>query len=338
MRPRMAGQYGTAAPARRETRAFLRDEPRTGYPVEYLRSRIRGRRSRLIRNWRALLHDPTPAQHLASPTYQGFVRERTLEGMWKALLEEHGWLFGQMDEGLRIRTAPYFLYVELRTLCMYLRYRDAEQDQEADELLDLSLLSRELKRLLRSGPVADVLPALEDILCSLSPAFQGMAERYAEDRRGAERQLTDAFLAAMLGRPLRPELRSLFQRLIDARNLLALYKAQRFGAREAPAFLPGGTVPLERLRGALERDDPFAVLPLLRHATGTAMDDPDLTRIETALYRSITKQLRREARDPLGPALVLDYLWQCSLEITNLSLLFAGKDLEREEIAAELVY
>jgi hypothetical protein len=35
---------------------------------------------------------------------------------------------------------------------------------------------------------------------------------------------------------------------------------------------------------------------------------------------------------------VLEYLWRCSLEITNLSLLFAGKDLEREELAAELVY
>jgi vacuolar-type H+-ATPase subunit C/Vma6 len=327
-----------AAPVRRDARFFLREEPRTGYPVEYLRSRVRGRRSRLIGNWRAVLHGSSPEQHLASAQYQGFVRERTLEGMWKALLSEHGWLFAQMDEELRTLIAPYFLYVELRTIFMCLRYREAEQEQEANELLEPSLLSREIKGLLRTDPVADAVAELEDFFRSLSPAFEGLAERYYEDRRRAERQLTDAYLGALLARPLQPELRSLFVRLIDARNILALYKAQRLESREAPAFLTGGSIAPERLRSALERDDPFAVLPLLRQATGLALNEPDLTRIETALYRAITTSLRREARDPLGPSLLIDYLWRCSLEITNLSLLFAGKDLEREEIGAELVY
>jgi hypothetical protein len=35
--------------------------------------------------------------------------------------------------------------------------------------------------------------------------------------------------------------------------------------------------------------------------------------------------------------MVLEYLWRCSLEVTNLGVLFAGKGLAREEAAAELV-
>lgn len=326
------------AAVRREPRSFLRDERRPGYPPEYLRSRVRGRRSKLIRNWRAVLHEASPALHLSSPQYQGFVRERTLERLWGALLAEHGWLFGQMDEDLRCQIAPYFLYVELRTLFMCLRYRESEREQEVSELLEASLLSRELKGLLRSAAVPDMLMRLEERFRSLSPAFDGLAATYAEDRRSAERQWTDAYLRAVLDLRLPPVLHQLFVRLIDSRNILSLFKAQRFGTRDRPVFLAGGTIAPDRLASALERDDPFAVLPLLRQATGTVLSEPDLTRLETALYRSITKYLRTEGRDPQGTALVLDYLWQCSLEVTNLSLLFAGKDLEREEIAAELVY
>jgi vacuolar-type H+-ATPase subunit C/Vma6 len=59
--------------------------------------------------------------------------------------------------------------------------------------------------------------------------------------------------------------------------------------------------------------------------------------VEVALYQGITKFLRGEGKDPLDAALILDYLWRCSLEVMNLSLLLEGKDLEREEAAAELV-
>ena len=324
---------------RAEPRSLLREERQPGFPPEYLRSRIRGRRSRLTRNWRAVLHETTPAAYLASPQYQGFVRERALEGMWRSLLSEHGWIFGQMDEELRSRIAPYFLYVELRTLFMCLRYREAEREQEVSGLLETSLLSVPLRELLRSAAVPDLLARLEEHFRALSPSFQGLAARYSnESPRSAERRLTDSYLEYVLTLPLRQILRELFQRLIDARNILLVYKVQRFGAQDRPAFIAGGTITPDRLGAALQRDDPFAILPLLRQATGTVLAEPDLTRLETALYRSITKYLRKEGRDPLGMALVLDYLWQCSLEITNLSLLFAGKDLDREEIAAELVY
>ena len=34
---------------------------------------------------------------------------------------------------------------------------------------------------------------------------------------------------------------------------------------------------------------------------------------------------------------ILDYLWRCSIEAMNLSVLYHGRDLEREAVTAELV-
>jgi hypothetical protein len=338
---RVRRPYGERSdrPARRDLHTFLREERRSGYPPEYLLSRLRGRSSKLITNWRSVLLEASPADHLASAKYQGFVRERTLDGMWRSLLVEHGWVYGQMDETLRRDFAPYFLYVELRTLFMCLRYLEGERPQQVGEVLEPSLLSREVTSLLRTDDAASALRGLEDLLNSLSPRFAGLAERYAQDGlRAVERSVTDVYLGHVLTLPLRPVIHAFFVRLVDARNILALFKAHRLGARDPSVFLAGGTIPPERLTNLMDRGDPYAVLPLVRQTTGISLADPETSRLETALYRGITKFLKKEARDPLGAGIVLEYLWRCSLEITNLSLLFAGKDLEREELAAELVY
>jgi vacuolar-type H+-ATPase subunit C/Vma6 len=67
------------------------------------------------------------------------------------------------------------------------------------------------------------------------------------------------------------------------------------------------------------------------------VERPDPTLVELALYRGMTKWLKRAARDPFGVAPILDYLWRCSIEAMNLSVLYHGRDLEREAVTAELV-
>ena len=114
---------------------LLRQERTEGYPLEYLFSRVRGRRSRLIGDWRPLIYDASPLDYLASPQYRGFIRERTAEGMWRALLQEHGWVYRQMDQSTRKAFAPYFLYAELRTIFICLRYLEGDRAQKAGEVL-----------------------------------------------------------------------------------------------------------------------------------------------------------------------------------------------------------
>lgn len=319
-------------------RGLLKQGSERGYPVEYLLSRIRGRRSRLIRDWRAIVYDAPPLEYLASAQYQGFVRERSAEGMWRALLQEYGWVFGQMEEEVRKVFAPYLLYAELRTVFICLRYLHGDRSQKAGEVLAVSLLSDNVKNILRDGEISDAVKRLERLFCRLSPEFMGLAERYEEKGlREVEQYATSCFIVSIIRTPLHPVIREFFSRVIDARNILSLYKSVRSNAKDAAVFIPGGAVPIGQLKDLMEKDDLFAVISLVRQVSGITVAAPDPTQVEVSLYRGITKYLHKEGRDPLGAALILDYLWRCSLEVMNLSLLLAGKDLEREEIAAELV-
>ena len=317
---------------------LLRKERTQGYPSEYLLSRVRGRRSRLIHDWSPLIYDASPLDHLASALYQGFVRERTAEGMWRALLLEHGWVHGQMDEEARRIFAPYFLYAELRTIIICLRYLQGEKAQKAGEILGASLLSGEVKAVLHDGEITDALIGLEVLLNALSPDFSGLSAVYREKGlREIELILAHRYLASVLHLPLHPVMRGFFVRVIDSRNILALYKALRAGAAGSGQFMAGGMVHVERLKDLQEKEDILEVIGLIRQAVGQAIASPDPTHVEVALYRGITKFLKGEGRDPLDAALILDYLWRCQLEVMNLSMLLAGKGLERDEASAELV-
>ena len=319
-------------------RGLLKCGRERGYPVEYLFSRIRGRRSRLIRDWRPLVYDAAPVEFLASAQYQGFVRERSPEGMWRALLREHSWLFGQMEEDVRKIFAPYLLYAELRTVFICLRYLHGERAQKTGEILEVSLLADAVKDILRDGETVTAVKGLECMFCRLSTDFAGLSAQYEEKGlREVEQHLTNGFLSYIIGTSLHPVMKEFFSRIIDARNILYVYKALRLNARNADAFISGGAIPIPQLQGLMDKDDLIAVISLIRQASGITITAPDPTQVEVALYRGITRYLHKEGRDPLGAELILDYLWRCSLEVMNLSLLLAGKDLEREEIAAELV-
>ena len=317
---------------------MLKQSKERGYPVEYLLSRVRGRRSRLIRDWRSLIYEAGPIEFLTSGRYQGFVRERSAEGMWRALLLEYGWVYGQMEEEVRKAFAPYMLYAELRTVFICLRYLQGDRAQKAGEILGASLLGDNVKNILRSGEASVAVRGLERQFCRLSSEFSGLAAHYEEKGlREVERHLTNTFLSYIIKTTLHRVMKEFFSRIIDARNILSLYKAFRLNARDAEMFIPGGTIPTRQLISLLEKDDIFEVIALVRQASGITLAAPDPTQVEVTLYRGVTKYLHNEGRDPLGAALILDYLWNCSLEVMNLSLLLAGKDLDREEIAAELV-
>ena len=78
-------------------RGLLAGERSPGYPAEYLYTRLRGRRAKLISNWKSLVYAAEFSEWLTSSSYQGFANERTVEGMWRSLLREHQWVFRQMD-------------------------------------------------------------------------------------------------------------------------------------------------------------------------------------------------------------------------------------------------
>jgi len=316
-------------------RGLLIEEDRPGYPAEYLYTRLRGRRGQLTSNWRTLVYAVEPPESRS----RGFGQERTVEGLWRSLFREHRWIFRQMNEPLRRAFAPYFVHAELRTIFVCLRSLAGENPQKAGDALLTSLLSDRLKAALSADDAGTALLRIEDLLCRVSPLFRGIAELYRDaGPRAAEQAMTSRLIAAVLAGPLHPVIRRFFVRMVDSRNILTLYASLRAERSEPAAFIGGGAIPIGKLQDIQQKGDLFAVLPLVKQASGIGIPDPEPTQVETALYRGMTKFARIEGRDPLGAGLILDYLWRCSLEVTNLSLLLAGKDLDREAVLAELVY
>jgi vacuolar-type H+-ATPase subunit C/Vma6 len=318
---------------------LLRHLEDRGYPAEYLLSRIRGRRSNLIKDWRPLIYDAAPMDYLASARYRGFVRDRSPEGVWRSLLREYQWVYSQMNGQLRDIFSPFFLYTELRTIFICLRHLKDEKSGTMDELLADSLLSAEFARILSaSADVPSAMKGVERAFLELSERFRGLSnDPDDEGLRKVEQRLANTYLEVVAKAGLHPIMKTFFVRLIDARNIMSVYKYLRLEKRATPLFIKGGTVPEGKLRACIEKGDLFGVNALIRDFSGYRIDTPDPTKVESALYKGMTRSLKKEGREPFGPGPILDYLWKCSLEVMNLSILIHGKDLEREAVMAELV-
>jgi vacuolar-type H+-ATPase subunit C/Vma6 len=309
------------------------------YPVEYLLSRIRGRRSRLIYDWRPLIYDDAPLDYLASARYQGFVRDRSPEGIWRSLLAEYRWVYSQMNHAYREIFMPFFLYTELRTIFICLRHLKEEKSGKAGELAGDSLLSAGIAKILSSSKdLSSAVRCIERAFLGLSEQFAGLSDAYEkEGLRGLELRLANTYLAVIAGRGLHPLMKIFFARLIDSRNIMSVYKYLRREERMVVSFIPGGIIPEAKLKATVEKRDPFGVNPLVREFCGIRIETTDPTKLETVLYKVMTRFLKKEGREPFGAGPILDYLWKCSLEVMNLSVLFYGKDLERETVTVELV-
>lgn len=314
------------------------DKP--GYPAEYLLSRIRARRSRMIGDWKGLLFEPDPGAYLGSRQYAGFARDSSQEGLWRSLIKEYRWVYFQMNEQLRVLFTPYFLYAELRTLFIALRHLTQKTPGRARDLPDVSLLSNTVKDVLLNSPDAgSAIKRLEGVFLSLSPEFKGAARIFETDGlRSAEQYIANTCLTTIMADgALDPLLRAFFARLIDARNILTLYKYIRHEQRTPVSFPAGGTIPEKALRAVQDKRDLSGVLSVIRGFSKISVEIPGPSVVEVSLYRAVTRFVKKQAREPLGPGTILQYLWNCSIEVMNLSILFSSREIDREAVSAELV-
>lgn len=318
---------------------LLRQSAEQGYPADYLLSRIKGRRSGLVKDWRTLMFEqdlsPSPSVRHAG----GRRSDASSDRIWEDLLEEHEWAYGQMNAQLRSVFAPYFLHAEMRTLFLCLRRVPDAATGVINELLDHSLLSHEVKVALVQGEdLQSAIKKIERLFVAWSGDFMGLTGVLpSEGRRGVEQRLADTTLIVIARSGLHPLMKTFFSRLIDARNSMRLFKYARFERASEPRILPGGTLPLLRLREVMKQGDPATLRALIREATGIDPEKLEPTQVERALYQGLTLWLRKLGREPFGIPPILDYLWRCSIEAMNLSVLHHTRGLERDLVAAELV-
>ncbi|MGE5894153.1 MAG: V0D/AC39 family V-type ATPase subunit, partial [bacterium] len=306
-----------------------------GYPTEYLLTRIRSKRSQLIRDWKSMLLDIGSLENVSSGRYRGLALEKTPEGIWRRLIREYRWVYSQMNGELREIFRPFFVYSELRTLFICLRHAEDRTAGRLDELLSLSLLSQSLKAvLMKSEDIPTAVDGIERIFRSLSENFSGLREILDDEGlRGVEQRITERYLVHTMNTNLHPLMKRFFIRIIDSRNILKLYKHLKLNMKAPAVFTPGGSIAEERMRDILDAGDLFAVGPLIQRFTGVRIDAMETARVENALYRAITRFLKQEGRDPLGIGPILDYLWRCSIETMNLGILLHGRELERDLVS-----
>jgi len=310
-----------------------------GYPTEYLLSRIRGRRAGLRKDWKTLLFDAAPLDVFLSSRSRGGVGEASPDAVWRWLMKEYRWVYSQMNGRLREQFRLFFLYAELRTICICLRQMRDRKSARLEELLEESLLSNELRKVcLFSSDSSIAIAAISGIFSRLSPAFVDLPHYFVEEGlRGAERRLTDRFLEYAAQQKLHSLIKSFIVRMIDARNLIRLAVAVQQETVSTADFISCGSLPMEQLARIRQQRDLMAVDVLVRQYTGVKVELQDPSQVEHALYRTTTRYLKQAGRDPLGVGTILDYLWRCSMEAMNLSILFYGKNVERDVLANELV-
>jgi vacuolar-type H+-ATPase subunit C/Vma6 len=310
-----------------------------GYPTDYFLSRIKGRRGQLVRDWRPLVFGVAPHESISPTRPRGLIGIKSPDDVWAYLVQEFRWVYAQMNRTLRRMFCSFFLYTELRTICICLRHVKEKSEGRTGELLAASLLSEEIKTILEmSRDINTAVAGIERIFSDVSREFGGLTELLdAEGLRAVEQRLTNTYLVHIMNTNLNPLIRDLFSRITDSRNIMSLFKYQRLNSKTEPIFIPGGSIAVDRLQEIVKKDDIFAVTALIRELTGIKAERPDPTLIEVSLYKGITRFLRRTGKDPFGAGPIMDYLWRCSIEAMNLGVLFYGKDLERDAVTAELV-
>jgi vacuolar-type H+-ATPase subunit C/Vma6 len=310
-----------------------------GYPADYLLARIKGRRAGLVRDWRPFIQGTTLSRPPLSEKAGSPRKAKPQEGIGGILMREYRWVYGQMNRELREIFHPFFLYAELRTVFACFRRIGDKKTGALDDLLSRSMLSETVKDVLHlSEDLKTAVTGIERLFSSLSPGFAGLTDVLETGGlRGVEQRLTERFLAETVSNVSHPVMKVFFSRLIDARNILSLAKYLWLELKTMPYLVPGGTIPGARLVDTARTDNFLAMATLIRDATGVRLERPEPALVERALYKGMTKWLKRAGRDPFGAAPILDYLWRCSIEAMNLNVLHYGEDIEREIIGAELV-
>jgi len=309
-----------------------------GYPTEYLLSRIRGRRVSLTSDWEPLLLGAVTTESLPLH-YRDFAPDTSSQGEWRHLLREFRWVYYQMNRKLWQIFSPFFLYAELRTIFLFLRYKTTNEQVKWEQLLSVSLLSKRSKmRLKRSEDIQDAVRIVEELLASYSSIFRGTGEPFVkEGLRGMERWLTNRYLEHTVTLSLHPVIKKFFVRTIDSRNLITLYKRLRWDLKGEADFIKGGSISVRKLRVADEKGDIFNALRMIQSFTGIPVQVPDATSVEKSFYKGMTRTLKMEGREPSGVALILDYLWRCSMEIRNLGVVIHGEGIDRDILRTELI-
>ena len=304
-------------------------------PADCLLTRIRGRRSFLIRDWERLLMVRQPLEGLASAPWRTGADHGQV-GVQRALQQEYFWVFSRMDEQMRHKTALFFWLGEVRTLAVCLRLLSGGV-KDLSGLLHFSLLSNAIREQLRkTDSFASTLSGLSEVLAGHDSRFAGVDNAWHTGGYGAlEAAIHDRSLMCAADASLHPVMRSYLELMVDSRNLTAVAKHLRWRLSSLPELVAGGTLSLSRLAGLFERRDSAGLLHLAMRLGGEALYS-ETADPERVLYEAQARVMGRLARNGDGVGAVIDYLWRCGNEAANIGLLECLETAGSDHVATEL--
>lgn len=232
------------------------------------------------------------------------------------------WIYQRLNKRLRRRLEPFFELLAMRNLTLQLRYLLAGELPAT--ILNNSLLAKPLRQLLANSDENQALIAqLEAALVSDYPFYFGLTVTYREQGPGGvERQLADGMLVDALKRSRNVPLKRTLVYLIDMRNCLMLSRLWRWQVKQPPALTGGGNLDRNNLQRIWARHDSERLTCLAERLTGESLRNSKLDGgvtigMEQAFLRGLTRLLRRLGRDPLGLAVIIEYLWRVELALHN---------------------
>ena len=317
----------------------LMDVGEIGYPTEYLLSRIRGRRVSLIEDLHVIIISPDILKQLISSRHGELTAGSGEDGIRRYLLREYRWAYKQMNKELRSIFTPFFIFFEIRTLIICLRYKTIKDGGGAESVLSLSLLSERIRRLLNTG--TDMPSVLDEIASALTPSSPrpSLGQVYLKNGlQGVEEELYVSFLEHAVRSQLHPVIMKFLRSVVDYRNIVHTYKQLKWGLRSEPLFVSGGSIKRSRLRKLIHKKELSGIAEIVNKLTGKTIGEPVGAFLESALKTSLTRKTELMIWDDPEIGLILNYLWRRYIEAENLNVLFYGRDIDRDVIINELIH
>ena len=303
----------------------LLEEPlQRNYPEEYLIARIRGKRGRLIKDWETLFYAPDIPGLLRSSGY-------TSAG-WSGLLKRYIWIYSEMNDSLRSCFWPYFVWIEFKTLFISLRYIKAGYIEKAQDILKISLLSQEIKKLVVSRRDFDsTVKELAVLLGGFYKDFHAAEEIFLKKGlSGLEIFINNTLMEYLRFLKLHEPLRSFILYLIDMRNIINTYKSIKWNI-PFQDFIGGGRISHRILEELKNKGSLTGVLDMVRSITGFSGE------VEDSLLKGLGRMLRKMSYEPDGKGLILYYLWCLYIENRNAGTILEGSAIERTLLRDEII-
>jgi len=304
---------------------LLCEPPQPEYPIEYLLSRLMGRKAAASSELAACLAGSLPLPWA------------TASEIGKNEQAERLWLYRQLPARLRRDLAPVFIFHELPLLINLLRMRRAGASPFGPALPPGSLLCPEAEKTLNQAETADELAGKITALLAarLAPGFGELAGLYpARGLAAFEQSLYRLFFTLAGVGAKNAAVRLFFRELVDLRNLLALAKAHYW--REEMAFIPGGLFAANWEKALAEPGRAEKILAVFGWPDGLPKEIATLSALEDFLLRRIGRTLRRRAAGEAPADRLIDYLWFKDILAKNQGLLYyrrlTGDDIKLAKV------